>query len=32
MADVKMLDVDEEEFHFTGRVSRRSALWQLGAE
>jgi xanthine dehydrogenase YagT iron-sulfur-binding subunit len=32
MADEKKAAADEEEdTHFTGRVSRRSALWQLGA-
>lgn len=30
MAD-KKLDADNEDIHFAGRVSRRSALWQLGA-
>ena len=31
MADEKKLDADAEDSRFTGRVSRRSALWQLGA-
>jgi xanthine dehydrogenase YagT iron-sulfur-binding subunit len=31
MADEKKLGADEEESRFPGRVSRRSALWQLGA-
>ncbi|CAH2405662.1 (2Fe-2S)-binding protein [Mesorhizobium escarrei] len=31
MADEKKLDADEKESHFTGRVSRRTALLQLGA-
>jgi len=31
MADEKKLEPDEGGSHFMGRVSRRGALWQLGA-
>jgi xanthine dehydrogenase YagT iron-sulfur-binding subunit len=31
MADEKKLDADQEALHFTGRVTRRTALWGLGA-